>query len=269
MLGKQEILAALKRLAGTDRVVIYDVHEDDAPERANATTPFIRGSAAWWDFVERRRALDDGQNLTLLVSLRGLRTEERLLVVNWGSAFANTFLLIEPSDPWLDLTSGEGIRNLASHNATPSGKDDADKLVRAAYADWVYWYTSPQGETESHMANLDISDPSSTLWQTMWHKLPQTFREQDYLSSLTLLTLRESELFTGGREVGRAIVPFLTRLGLPIIYDARHVIQGVRQLVNAGLAWVQDPEDNWRVYKGPAEPIPAEVTDERLALMVR
>jgi len=43
----------------------------------------------------------------------------------------------------------------------------------------------------------------------------------------------------------------------------------VRQLVNAGLAWVRDPEDGYRVYSGPNQPLPAEVTDERLALMVR
>src|SRR5688572_1599814 len=78
---------ALIRRAGTGRVIIYDVKEDDAPERADAHTPFVRGSQAWWDFVERRRGLDDGQDLNLLVSLRGLRSEERLLAVNWGSAF--------------------------------------------------------------------------------------------------------------------------------------------------------------------------------------
>jgi hypothetical protein len=257
---------ALKRLAGTERVVVYDVHEDDAPERPNPASPFIRGSSAWWDFVERRRALDDGQNLSLMVSMRGLRAEERLLVVNWGSAFANTFLLIEPADPWLDLTASDNVRDLARRTGNET---DADRLVRGAYADWVYWFTSPEGEMDSFSASLDMADPNSTLWDTMWKKLPQTFPESDYLSSLTLLTLRESELFTGGREVARAIMPFLTRLGLPILYDARFVLHGVRQLVNAGLAWVQDPQDNWRIYKGPVEPIPAEVSDERLATMVR
>jgi hypothetical protein len=266
MFSRQDIAAALKRLAGTERVVVYDVHEEDAPERASAASPFIRGSAAWWDFVRRRRELDDGQNLTLLVSMRGLRAEERLLIVNWGSAYANTFLLIEPSDPWLDLTTNESTSKLAAQTANET---DPDKFVRAAYADWVYWFTTPEGQTDSHMATLDLADPASTLWAAMWQKLPQTFPESDYLSSLTLLTLREAELFTGGREVARAIVPFLTRLGLPILYDARFVIGGVRQLVNAGLAWVQDPEDNWRLYKGPVEPIPAEVTDERLSMMVR
>ena len=32
-------------------------------------------------------------------------------------------------------------------------------------------------------------------------------------------------------------------------------------------AWVQDPQDNWRVYRGPSEPLPAELTDERVAAM--
>jgi hypothetical protein len=43
----------------------------------------------------------------------------------------------------------------------------------------------------------------------------------------------------------------------------------VRQLVNAGLAWCSDPEDGGRVYRGPGDPIPADVTNERLALMIR
>jgi hypothetical protein len=64
-------------------------------------------------------------------------------------------------------------------------------------------------------------------------------------------------------------MPFLTRLGLPVPYDPRHVIQGVRELVNAGLSWVQDPEDNWRLYRGPSEPLPAELSDERFSRMLR
>jgi hypothetical protein len=265
MVDTRDIAAAVRKLAGTERVVIYDVAEEDAPERPNPASPFVRGSSAWWDFVRRRRELDDGQNLTLLVSLRGLRTDERLLAINWGSAFANTFLLIEPADPWLDLTTDQGVREFAAQKA----EGDADRLVRRAYADWVYWHTSPDGETDSHLATLDMAESDSTLWETMWHKLPLTFSENEYLSSLTLLTLREAELFTGGREVARAVIPFLTRIGLPIVYDARHVIKGVRELVNAGLAWVQDPEDNWRIYKGPSEPIPSDITDERVAMMVR
>jgi len=260
-----DLAAALGRLAGTERLLVYDVSEPEAPERRNPVVPFVRGGGAWWRFVERRRALDDGADLNLLVSLRGLRADERLLAVSWGCAFANSFLVVEPADPWLDLTTPDGAREFAAR----SGARDADALVRAAYAEWIYWLRDERGELDSRAATLDLSDPQATLWSTLWQRLPQTFAAADFLSSLTLLTLREAELFTGGREVARAVVPFLTRLGLPILYDARHVMDGVRQLVNAGLAWVQDPEDGNRVYRGPSQPLPAEVTDERLALMVR
>jgi hypothetical protein len=54
-----------------------------------------------------------------------------------------------------------------------------------------------------------------------------------------------------------------------VVYDARHVVQSMRQLVNAGFAFVQDPDDNWRVYRGPTEPVPAEITDERFGRMLR
>lgn len=180
------------------------------------------------------------------------------------TAFANAFLLIEPADPWLDLSTPEGIDSFAKQRGVTS----ADALVRAAYADWVYWTRDPSGDLESHAATLAL-DHDATLWTTVWQRLPHTFPAADFLSQLTLLTLREAELFTGGREVARAVIPFLTRLGLPILYDARHVIQGVRQLVNAGLASVQDPEDDWRVYRGPADPIPSDLPDERVALMLR
>ncbi len=264
-LSRDEISAALRRLAGTERALIYDVAEDDAPRRSAPTTPFVRGSKDWWSFIERRRALDDGADLNLLVSLRGLSVEERLIAVNWGCAFANSFLVVEPSDPWLDLTTPAGIADFASKN----GSTAADGLVRNAYAQWIYWIRDESGELESRDAVLDLTNPSATLWGTIWERLPGTFPAAAFLSSLTLLNMREAELFTGGHEVARSIMPFLTRLGLPILYDARHVMQGVRQLVNAGLAFVQDPEDNDRVYQGPHDPLPADIPDERLALMRR
>jgi len=263
-MDRAQIAAALQRLAGTPRVLVYDVPEDGAPVREHPQTPFVSGSEAWWSFVDRRRALDDGQDLTLLISMRGLTLDERLLVVNWGTAFANAFLVIEPSDPWLDLTTQQGIDGFAAS----SGAADAAALVRSAYAEWIYWLRDEQGQLESRRATLAI-DGETTLFDTLWERLPQTFPAATFLSSLTLLQLREAELFVGGREVARAIIPFLTRLGLPIVWDPRHVIQGVRQLVDAGLAWVQDPHDNGRLYRGPSEPIPSEISDERVALMLR
>jgi len=255
---------ALLRLAGTDRLLVYDVPENEAPVRSNPASPFVSGGPAWWRFIERRRTLDNGQDLNLLVSLRGLRTEERLVVVSWGTSFANSFLLIEPYDPWLDLTTPESVD--AFQDA--SGKRDPDELVRAAYAEWIYWVQDERGELESRAASLPVGDSKATLWDSLWERLAATFSEADYLSVLTMLNLREQELFVGGREVHRAITPFLSRLGLPILYDWRHVIHGVRELVNAGLASAQDP-DNRRVYRGPMYPLPAEISDERLAIMLR
>ena len=263
-MDRSEVAAALKRLAGTPRALVYDVSESGAPSREGPQTPFVDGSEAWWAFVDRRRTFDDGRDLTLLVSMRGLSLDERLLVVNWGTAFANAFLVIEPSDPWLDLTTQEGIDDYAAS----SRATDADALVRSAYAEWIYWIRDERGELESRRATLSLG-AEATLFDTLWERLPQTFPAAAFLSSLTLLQLKEAELFVGGREVARAIVPFLTRLGLPIVWDPRHVITGVRQLVDAGLAWVQDPQDNWRLYRGPSEPIPAEISDERVALMLR
>jgi hypothetical protein len=262
---RDQIYAALRRLAGTPRVLVYDVPEDQAPTRSSPSTPFVHGGKAWWQFVERRRALDDGNNLSILVSMRGLRFDERLIMVGWGTAFANSFLVVEPADPWLDLTTPEGLDEISR----TTGARSPDALARAAYAEWIYWIRDERGDLESHSATLSLTDPDDTLWQSIMRRLPDTFPASAFLSSLTLLTLREAELFTGGREVARAIVPFLTRLGLPVLYDAHHVIEGVRQLVNAGLAVVQDPEERMRSYRGPTDPLPAEISNERLAMMIR
>jgi hypothetical protein len=259
-----EVAEALKRLAGTPRALIYDVSEAGAPTRDKPQTPFVHGSQAWWSYVDRRRELDDGEDLTVLISMRGLSFDERMLVVSWGTAYANSFLVIEPADPWLDLTTQDGVDAFTK----ASNLDDADALVRRAYAEWIYWTRDDSGELESRRATLSL-DGDETLFDELWRRLPQTFPAEAFLSSLTLLQLREAELFVGGREVARAIVPFLTRLGMPIVWNPRHIIQGVRQLVDAGLAWVHDPQDGWRVYSGPLDPLPPEITDEQLALMVR
>ena len=265
MLGREDVAGAIRRLAGTQRLVLYDVSGVDGPQRDNPSSVFVRGGSAWWRFIEKRRSFDTGEDLNLVVSLRSLSAAERMTLVNWGSAYANSFLLVEPADPALDLTTPEGILDFAQSTHAL----DADALVRSAYAEWVYWTTQPDGSLVEHAATLDVADPRATLWGTLWERLPETFPPSSFLSTLTLLNMREQELFTGGREVARAMMPFLTRLGLPVLYDARHVLAGVRQLVNAGLAWVTDPNDHNRLYRGPHDPIPADVPDERLAVMTR
>ena len=263
-MNRDEVAAALKGLSGTRRALIYDVAEADAPSRELPHTPYVTGSDDWWAFVDRRRKLDDGRDLTILISMRGLGIDERLLAVGWGTAYANAFLVIEPADPWLDLTTQEGIDQFAAE----TGATDADTLVRRAYAEWIYWVRDEAGELESRRATLSI-EPAASLFGALKERLPQAFPAASFLSSLTLLQLKEAELFTGGREVARAITPFLTRLGMPIVWDPRHVIHGVRQLVDAGLAWVEDPADDWRYYRGPEQPIPDYISDEQVALMLR
>lgn len=263
-MNPRQVSEALQRLAGTERLLIYDVPEADVPVRSGPCSPFVRGGPTWNRFIERRRVLDDGRDLNLLVSLRGLRAEERLLMVGWGTNFANSFLVIEPYDPWLDLTTPESIAQYAQQQDAKT----PDDLVRAAYAEWVYWTSEKNGEIESHTASLRVSDPKATLWTSVWEQLPKTWTEADFLSTLTILNLREQELFVGGREVMRAMIPFLTRLGLPILYDWRLVMHGMRELINAGLATAQDP-DSRRVYHGPMYRLPDEITDERLAFMLR
>jgi hypothetical protein len=185
-------------------------------------------------------------------------------MVGWGTNFANSFLVIEPYDPWLDLTTPDSIAQYARDQEAKT----PDELVRAAYAEWVYWVREEAGELESRTATLQVHDPKATLWTSVWEQLPKIWSRADFLSTLTLLNLREQELFVGGREVMRAMIPFLTRLGLPILYDWRLVMGGMRELINAGLASAQDP-DNRRVYHGPMYPLPAEISDERLAFMLR
>jgi hypothetical protein len=74
-MNPRQVSEALQRLAGTQRLLIYDVPEADAPQRSGPCSPFAKGGPAWNRFIERRRALDDGRDLNLLVSLRGLRAD--------------------------------------------------------------------------------------------------------------------------------------------------------------------------------------------------
>ncbi|MGE0056894.1 MAG: hypothetical protein AB7T32_02800, partial [Dehalococcoidia bacterium] len=86
-MNPRQVSEALQRLAGTERLLIYDVPEADVPVRSGPCSPFVRGGPTWNRFIERRRVLDNGRDLNLLVSLRGLRAEERLLMVGWGTNF--------------------------------------------------------------------------------------------------------------------------------------------------------------------------------------
>src|SRR6185437_14322 len=104
---RAELHRGLVAVAGQSRMLVYDLAPEDAPSRLPRSAIALHGSERWQEYLARRRELDDGY-LTLVLTLRRLGLTERLLAVDWGTAHANTFLLIEPLDPSVDLSrSGE------------------------------------------------------------------------------------------------------------------------------------------------------------------
>ncbi len=77
----------------------------------------------------------------------------------------------------------------------------------------------------------------------------------------------EPELFSG-RPVGRAHVPFLTRLGLPVLHDPALPVRAVRRLVNEGHAWVYERGPDAVSYHGPARPVPPSMSDAELERLI-
>jgi len=214
----------------------------------------VIGGDIWWRFVRRRRDLDDG-SLTLLVSLRRLPEDEALLAVDWGTAFANALLLIQPSAA-VDLTDS-WLNQPPKHDA----------WLREQYGSWQYWHLAPEGKREPRSELLDLSSGVSIV-AAMKALLPQVYPPGIFRASLMALNAREADLFIG-KPVERVVIPFLTRLGLPIPYDPAILLDAMRDLINLGQAWVEDPEDGRKAYHGPERPLPGEVSNQRLREMMR
>jgi hypothetical protein len=248
------IIEALRKLVGTDRFVVYDVPPAERPTRAGPMTPFVMGGDAWWRFVRRRKELDDGW-LTVLVSVRRLPEEEALLAVDWGTMFANAMLLVEPHQ---DIEPLQGSRR-------PEG--DLERQLRESFGVWRYWRLSPDGALKPGREELDLGG-TRTIAQVLEERLPRVFPPEEFRASLFALNAREMDLFVG-RPVGRVVLPFLTRLGLPVPYDPRLLIEAVRDLVDRGLAYVEDPRGERTTYHGPEKTLPPDLPLERLAEMVR
>jgi hypothetical protein len=245
---------ALRKLVGTDRFLVYDVPVADRPSRPGPMTPFVMGGDAWWRFVRRRKELDDGW-LTVLVSLRHLPEEEALLVVDWGTLFANAMLLVEPRQ---DVEPSQG---------TQRAEKDLERQLRQSFGVWRYWRLSPDGARRPMQEELDLHG-TRTIAQALEERLPQVFPPEEFRASLFALNAREMDLFVG-RPVGRVVLPFLTRLGLPVPYDPRLLLEAVRDLVDRGLAYVEDAQDGRTTYHGPDRALPKDLPLERLANMVR
>ncbi len=270
-----QIRTSLRALAGTPRCAFYDLPRDLAPQPLREGSIYLRDSPAWRRFLAERRGLDNGE-LSLVLALRPLGERERLLIVDWGTSYANSFLLIEPSDADLDLTDPAAPlpRALADAAATlPANTAEAvpaepslERTLRAAFGVWTYW-TGTRGNWEAHQVRLACREPGDTLMALVRRHLPVRFPQGAFDRALAELYARERELFSG--PVARARIPFRSRLGLPILHDPYAVDRALRRLVNEGRAAVTGGVEGVRVRFGAGRPVPPELpaeTFERLLL---
>ena len=274
------LLEALRDLAGGTRGVIYDVPVVERP-RATRGSIFVRGGDAWRRFLDSREAVDAGDP-TLLISLRVLDEDERHLVVDWGTTYANTFLLVEPRDWRCDLTDpenayrerleeaidgsvrlappDEGASTAGWTRSTPIGT-----LLHGVYGVWRYW-TVPTRRGSTRSIPLDLRGEGDTIWERLQPILEERFPEAMFDRALARLRASDRELLGG--PVTRARSVFRSRLGLPVVHEVGSVDRAVRRLVNAGGMRVMAPSLPGRPIFGAGRPVPAEVTDEEFSRFV-
>jgi hypothetical protein len=272
-------LSALRSLAGAARGVVYDVPAAGRPHRQPGRL-YLRGSEAWTTFLDARERMDRGE-LTVLIALRPLDDDEAHLVVDWGSTYANTFLLVEPGDPRCDLTTPDNhcaVRVRAAtittlRSAPPPAEQTPEwmastpliALLRQIYGTWVYW-TAPPPEGSIQRVPLDLSRSSETLGGLLIAQLNDRFTQDTFNRELVRLHFWERELVWG--PVPRARSVFKTRLGMPVLLDPYSADRAVRHLVNRGRLTVTDPARPRAAPFGMGHPVPGDMADEAFARLV-
>ena len=273
-LEERILLRALRDLAGAARGVVYDAPRAERPRRLPFTPVFLEGSRAWSRFLRARRALDDGA-LTLLLSLRPLPEEERRLVVDWGTAHANCFLLVEPRERGCDLTDARSplarevfdLCRQAASSEPPAAEAALDRWtaptalgarLRELYGRWIWWDDPlPAGRAREEI--LTLAGPSDTLSIQLLPLLYDRFPQQRFDVAVAELQASERELFGGAVASARSV--FRTRLGLPVLHDPRAVDHAIRRLVNLGRMSVTSGGPGAVVY-GPGRPVPDALSEE-------
>jgi hypothetical protein len=274
------VLRTLAELSGFERGLFYDVPRAEAPQPVRGTRVFLRGSPAWRRFLGVRQQFDDGA-LTLLVALRALDDRERRLVVDWGNSYANAFLLVEPLDPACDLTDSRGparrtvqaaaealVRRRApeSEPGVPWTRDtDLGAIMRDLFGAWVAW-PPPDSDAPPERVPLVLPDAAATLADALRPALAARYPQHEFDAVLADLYERERELFGG--PVARARIPFLTRLGLPVLLAPDRVDRALRRLVNEGRAWVFEDGPDPGYYHGPARPVPECMSDAEFERLI-
>ncbi len=269
------LLRALQDLAGTARGVVYDVPRAQRPWPQPLSPIYVEGSSAWRRYLRARRSLDDGQ-LTLLLSLRQLPEEECRLAVDWGAAYANSFLLVEPRVAACDLSDpGSSVarevlalcRQAAASESRAPGVEANERWtahtplgerLRELYGRWVCWDAPlPEGRTE--VTPLRLTGPADTLSIQLLPLLYERFPQQSFDVALAELQQRERELFGG--TVANARSAFRTRLGLPILHDPHAPDRAVRRLVNLGRMSVASGLPGGRIF-GPGRRVPDDMPED-------
>ncbi|MGE0539304.1 MAG: hypothetical protein AB7R89_03910 [Dehalococcoidia bacterium] len=274
------VLRSLIAIGGFERGLFYDVPRDEAPRSRWGTRVFIQGSAGWRRYLASRRHLDDGV-LTLLLALRRLDDDERRLAVDWGCRFANAFLLVEPHDASCDLTDpNNGARRRLQAIAQPlistrrpgQDRDGAwmrDTALAAAlrplFGAWISW-PEPFTNIPVDVVPLRLEGPDDTLHRRLFDAMAWRYPQACYDDAIESLYERERELFGG--TVARIRTPFLTRLGMPVLFDPHRVDRAVRRLVNEGRASAFDDGPDPAFYRGPQRPLPERMTDAEIERLV-
>jgi hypothetical protein len=273
------LMLGLRELAGTTNGVVYDVPRNLRPEPLPGSL-FLRGTAAWRDYLDAREQVDTGEPAVIL-AMRPLDDEERELVVDWGTTYANMFMLVEPTSADCDLTDPENARGVTLARALDAtlerlpqrDGEGADGWTRASplgvvlrecFGTWVYW-DAPLPHGAAQRVPLDLGGAGDTLWQRLQPELSRRFPQATFDRTLAQLHRWERELFGG--PVPRARSVFRTRLGLPILRDERCADRALRRLVNAGEVTVMSHMPQ-RVLFGPGRPVPDEMTDEEFAQLL-
>lgn len=262
------IAEAFRAIAGVPSGVIYDLPESLRP-RPIPGSIFVRGEARWRSYLDAREEVDSGEP-TVLIALRVLDDEERHLAVDWGTTYANTFLLIEPRDWRCDLSDPANAyaRRLDEAIEATSGDPGAPDsplvgYLRGVFGTWRCWGASA---SSTRGITLDLAGDEATLWGVLRDELAARFPETAFDRSLNRLYVSDRELFVG--PVTRARSVFRTRLGLPVLYDAQFVDRAVRRMVNRGAMRVAGLSLPGRPAFGWGRPVPDEVRDEEFAQFV-
>jgi hypothetical protein len=273
------LMRGLQELAGTSNGVVYDVPRNLRPEPLPGSL-FLRGTAPWRSYLEAREQVDTGDP-AIIIALRVLDDGERELVVDWGTTYANMFMLVEPSAADCDLTEPSNVRarQLAAAleeterripgrlDALPDGWTQTTPLgfmLREFFGTWIYW-DAPLPEGTICTVRISLGRAGETLWDALQPELNGRFPQTMFDRALGQLHRWERELFGG--PVPRARSVFRTRLGLPMLRDERCADRALRNLVNQGRVTVVGlPPRNVRF--GPGRPIPEEMSDEEFAGLV-